>query len=75
VRLDKFLKLSGIVKRRSVAAEMIRDERVYLNGERAKPSKEVKEGDKIKVLFSNRVVEFKVLSVGKSKRDIRVEEW
>ncbi len=75
MRLDRFLKVSGIVRRRGVAVEMIRDQRVYLNGESVKPSKEVKEGDSIKVLFPSRVVEFKVLSVGRSKRDIRVEEW
>ncbi|MCD6419271.1 MAG: RNA-binding S4 domain-containing protein [Synergistetes bacterium] len=75
MRLDKFLKVSGIVRRRSVAVEMIRDQRVYLNDESVKPSKEVKGGDCIKVLFPTRVVEFKVLSVGRSKRDIKVEEW
>ena len=45
MRLDKFLKVSRLIKRRSVAADACGAARVLLNGKEAKPAKEVKVGD------------------------------
>ena len=61
IRLDKFLKLSQLVKRRTVAQEMIEVGAVRVNGRRVKPSSDVKVGDVIEVAFPRRVVKAAVL--------------
>lgn len=63
MRIDKFLKVSRIIKRRAVAADACDGGRIELNGKSAKPSKEVKVGDVVTVAFSGKSVSFKVLSV------------
>ncbi len=62
MRIDKFLKLSRLVKRRTVAAEMADVGAVRLNGRTVKPSAEVREGDAIEVAFPRRVLAVEVLS-------------
>ena len=62
MRIDKFLKLSRLVKRRTVAAEMTDVGAVRLNGRTVKPSAEVKTGDAIEVAFPRRVLAVEVLS-------------
>jgi len=61
VRLDLFLKTSRIIKRRSVAREACEKGSVLVNGLVAKPSKEVKQGDRIIVKFSSRILELEIL--------------
>lgn len=63
MRLDKFLKVSRLIKRRTVANEVSDMGRVYVNGNAAKPSKQIKEGDEIKIEYANRTVIAKVLKV------------
>lgn len=63
MRLDKFLKVSRLIKRRTVANEVSDMGRVYVNGNSAKPSKQIKEGDEIKIEYSNRTVIARVLKV------------
>ena len=63
MRLDKFLKVSRIIKRRSVANEACDLERVSVNGKPAKPSKELKEGDVISIRFGDKEAKFRVLRV------------
>ena len=63
MRLDKFLKVSRIIKRRTVANEACDDEHVNVNGRRAKASYEVKEGDIVEVVFGKRTLKFKVLTI------------
>lgn len=63
MRLDKFLKVSRILKRRSVACEACSLDRVKVNGVIAKPGKQVKIGDKLTLRFGSRDVTFKVLFV------------
>ncbi|MBR1624842.1 MAG: RNA-binding S4 domain-containing protein [Clostridia bacterium] len=63
MRLDKYLKVARIIKRRTVANEACSEDRVLLNGKEAKPSKEVKPGDIITIGFGNGQKNFKVLSV------------
>ncbi len=72
MRVDKFLKLSRIIKRRSVANDACDAERVLVNGKNAKPSKDIKVGDIIGVRFGDKEAFFKVLiipngNVGKSE--------
>lgn len=63
MRLDKFLKVSRIIKRRTVANEACSQGRVQINGKVAKPSSEVKAGDVIGIQFGDRVREYEVLMV------------
>jgi ribosomal 50S subunit-recycling heat shock protein len=63
VRLDLFLKLSRLVKRRTVARELCEGGRVLVNEHQAKPAKELKQGDSIVLQFSTRWIELEVLSI------------
>ena len=63
MRLDKYLKVARIIKRRTVANEACSNERVSVNGKEAKPSKEVKVGDIVSVGFGDKKFTFKVLEV------------
>jgi len=63
MRLDKFLKVSRLIKRRTVANEVSDLGRVFVNGSQAKPSKQLKEGDIIKIESPNRLVQAKVLKI------------
>ncbi len=63
MRLDKFLKVSRLIKRRSVANEACDGARVSVNGKSAKPSYDVKLGDEITVTFGSKNVTVKVLDI------------
>ncbi len=63
MRIDKYLKVSRVIKRRTVAADACDGGRIEINGKAAKPSKEVKVGDTVAVSFGNNRLEFEVLSV------------
>ena len=63
MRLDKFLKVSRIIKRRTVANDACDTEHVTVNGRRAKASYDVKEGDIVEITFGQRTLKFRVLSV------------
>ena len=63
MRLDKFLKVSRLIKRRTVANEVSDMGRVLVNGNPAKPSKQLKTGDIITIEYANRKVEARVLKV------------
>ena len=63
MRLDKYLKVSRIIKRRTVANDACDAEHVTVNGRRAKASYDVKEGDIVQITFGQCVLKFKVLSV------------
>lgn len=63
MRIDKFLKVSRIIKRRTVAREAGDQGRVFINGKVAKPSSEVKEGDILQVEFGNHTSRYRVLKV------------
>lgn len=60
MRLDRYLKLSKAVKRRTVACEMIEVGAVKLNGSRIKPAAGVKLGDKIEIAFPSRLLSIEV---------------
>ena len=62
MRLDKYLKVSRLIKRRTVANEVADAGRILINGKIAKASQAVKAGDIIEVTFGNRPIKVKVLS-------------
>jgi ribosomal 50S subunit-recycling heat shock protein len=63
MRLDKYLKVSRLIKRRTVANEACDHERVMVNGKPARASYEVKEGDVIEIRFGARTLKAEVLKV------------
>ncbi len=63
MRLDKYLKISRLIKRRTVANEACDNGRVTVNGRVAKASYDVKPGDTIEIQFGQRVLKAEVLSV------------
>ena len=63
MRLDKYLKISRLIKRRTVANEACDAGRVLLNGKVARASAAVKEGDVLEITLGERVLKAKVLSV------------
>ncbi len=63
MRLDKYLKVSRLIKRRTVANEACDAGRVTINDRPAKASANVKEGDIIEIGFGNKAVRVEVLSV------------
>ena len=63
MRLDKFLKVSRLIKRRTVANAVSEIGRILVNGNSAKPAKQLKVGDIIEIEYSNRVEKVEVLVV------------
>ncbi|WP_333860201.1 RNA-binding S4 domain-containing protein [Clostridium sp.] len=63
MRLDKYLKVSRIIKRRTIAKEACEGGRVNINGKVAKPSSEVKEGDIIEIKYANRSLKAKIIDI------------
>ena len=74
MRLDKYLKVSRLVKRRTVANEACDAGRVMINGKTAKASAEVKVGDVIEIGFGNRSVKAEVLAVHDAVRKEDAQE-
>lgn len=68
MRLDKFLKVSRLIKRRTVANEACDAGRVMVNGKTAKASVNVKPGDVIEIGFGTRSVKVEVLNVAETVR-------
>jgi len=68
MRIDKFLKVSRILKRRTISKELALNDRIEINGKVVKPSHEVKVGDIVGITFGNRKLEVKVLSTQEVKR-------
>lgn len=63
MRLDKYLKVSRIIKRRTVAKEACEGGRVSINGKVAKPGTEVKEEDIIEIRYADRSLKAKILNI------------
>ncbi len=68
MRLDKYLKVSRIIKRRTVANEACAGGRVTLNGKVAKPGADVKPGDLITIRFGEHLGQYEILSVAETVR-------
>ncbi|MBE7081528.1 MAG: RNA-binding S4 domain-containing protein [Clostridiales bacterium] len=71
MRIDKFLKVSRLLKRRTVAQQACDGGRVSVNGRQVKPSHQIKEGDIVEIGFNSGSVKFKVLFI---KETVRKEE-
>ncbi len=71
MRLDKYLKVSRIIKRRTVARDFAEHERVLVNGRIAKPSTLLKKGDIITIRIGERQSVFEVLDI---KENVRANE-
>lgn len=63
MRLDKFLKNSRLIKRRTVAKDACEGEKVYVNGKQAKPSTTIKIGDTIEIVFGEKSLKAEVLDI------------
>ena len=63
MRIDKYLKVARILKRRAVDKELAEQERLLINGRKAKAGNEVKAGDIITVVFGHRTLTVKVLAI------------
>jgi len=63
MRLDKFLKVSRLIKRRTVANEVSEQGRVFVNNNLSKPAKQLKEGDIIRIEYFNRYIIAKILKI------------
>jgi ribosomal 50S subunit-recycling heat shock protein len=63
MRLDKFLKVSRIIKRRTVAKDFAANERVMVNGRIAKPSTEVKIGDQLTLQIGSHTTVYEILDI------------
>jgi ribosomal 50S subunit-recycling heat shock protein len=80
VRVDKWLSSVNVVKRRTIAQDMVKSGVVFVNGNRAKPAKDIKVGDRIRIEYLNGKKEYEVLAipttktVPKSKKDEYVRE-
>lgn len=74
MRIDKFLKVSRVVKRRTVANEVCTAGRVEINGKVVKPGAEVKVGDEVAIRFGNGVTSFRVLKIQETVRKEEASE-
>ena len=71
MRLDLFLKTSGLVKRRTVAQEMCSAGRVLVNGQGAKPAKEIGPGDVLRLSYPSRTIDIEVLKVPALSKNVK----
>ena len=71
MRLDKFLKLSRIIKRRTLSKEIAEASRVKVNGKVAKPATKIKVGDEIEIEFGRTILKVRVLML---KDHVRKDE-
>ena len=67
MRIDKFLKVSRIIKRRTVANEAADNGRISVNGRVVKPSYEIKVGDVVEIKFGNNISKFKIKAIPKGQ--------
>lgn len=73
MRLDKYLKVSRIIKRRTVAKQAAEKDKIDINGRIAKPSTAVKENDILTLYFGSKIIKVKVTSL-EPKKDLLMYE-
>ena len=71
MRIDKFLKVSRILKRRTVAQEACSEEKVVINGKSVKPAAQVKIGDVVEIHYAAGVLKFRIVNI---KETVKKEE-
>ena len=69
MRLDVVLKLSGLIKRRTVAKELAERGRILINNRVAKPSSEIREGDRLELHLGNRVLIVEINFIERFKKE------
>lgn len=74
MRLDKYLKVSRLIKRRTVACDACNAGRIVVNGKPQKASYDVKVGDRIEIGFGERSVAVEVLSIEETKKKDEAKE-
>lgn len=74
MRLDKYLKVSRLIKRRTVANEACDAGRVFINGKPAKASAAVKAGDVLEIQFGTRTVRAEILNVQETVKKEEAQE-
>ena len=62
MRVDKFLKVSRLIKRRTIAKDACEQQKIFINGKAAKPGSEVHPGDQLTIAFGHGEVSVKVLA-------------
>ncbi len=70
MRLDKFLKVSRVIKRRTVANDAADSGRISVNGKVVKPSYEVKVGDIVEIKFGDKVSKFQIVKIPVGQKDL-----
>lgn len=73
MRIDKFLKVSRIIKRRTLAKEVTSDGRIQINGRVAKPGSVVQVGDRLEIQFGQKHVTYEVLELQEHAKKEDVE--
>ena len=73
MRIDKFLKVARIIKRRTIANEAADNGRISVNGKIVKPSYEIKLNDIIEIKFGNQTSKFKIIVIP-TKQSVRTDE-
>lgn len=63
MRLDKFLKVSRLIKRRTIANKVSEQGRIYVNDVIAKPAKQLKSGDIISIVQADSVIKVKIIKI------------
>lgn len=63
MRIDKFLKVSRILKRRTLAQQACDKGKVIINGKEVKPAKQIKVGDEVELKFTGGAVKFRILNI------------
>lgn len=74
MRLDKYLKVSRIIKRRTKAKEICDSERVFINGRKAKAGTTVKEADVIEIHFPKGILKAKIINIASHVRKEEAKE-
>ena len=76
MRVDKFLKISRILKRRTISKELALHQRIKINDRIVKPSHEVKIGDILEVQYGSRILDVRILSIQeKVKKETAMEMY
>lgn len=73
MRIDKFLKVSRIIKRRTIANEAADNGRISVNGKVVKPSYDIKINDIVEIKFGNQTSKFKITAIP-TKQSVRTDE-
>ena len=74
MRLDKFLKVSRVIKRRTVANDVSGKGRILVNGIIAKPSKQLKKGDIIEILGGKKPIKLQILTIPEGNIPVQLAE-